>query len=73
LTLIRCALGFAVIVFTGAVMVAWLTRSTILSAAAPDFGVMVFNTALCLALLGSSLMLMDNACAWRRWTTRWAP
>src|SRR6187402_73297 len=68
LPLVRSVLGGIVILFCGAVMIAWVERANLLSRAAPNFGLMVFNTALCLALLGGGILLMGSARAWRRWT-----
>ena len=68
LALVRRALGIIVIVFASAVMAAWLVRSEVLSAAVSVVGTMVFNTALCLALLSGGILMMDCARAWSRWT-----
>jgi len=64
----RRALGGILLAFGTAVMAAWLSRSATLSALAPDLGIMVFNTALCLALIGGGILLLEGAGAWQRWT-----
>ena len=68
LTVVRRVLGAIVVVFTGAVMAAWLFHAEILRSAVSPYGTMVFNAALSLALLGSGLLLMDGARAWQRRT-----
>jgi len=69
LSLVRRVLGTIIVVFAVTVMAAWLFRSEILAVAASGFGTMLFNTALCLALLGSGILLMDGARTWQRSTT----
>jgi diguanylate cyclase (GGDEF)-like protein/PAS domain S-box-containing protein len=64
---LRHVLGLLVVTITGAVMAAWLVRSEILVAATPALGTMVFSTALCLALLGSGVLLLESNHAWSRW------
>lgn len=64
---LRHVLGLLVVIIAGAVMAAWLARSEILVAVTSALGTMVFSTALCLALLGSGVLILEGDRAWQRW------
>jgi len=64
-TLIRRLLAAIVIACACAVMIAWLVRSDLLDTTAPVFGTMVFNTGVCLALLGAGVMLLNGVYSWQ--------
>jgi diguanylate cyclase (GGDEF)-like protein/PAS domain S-box-containing protein len=68
LRLTRRILGTIVLMLALVVMVGWLARFEIMRIAAPHTGTMLFNTALCLALISLGVILLDGASTGRRWT-----
>lgn len=67
LRLAQQVLGASTLALTLAVMAAWLARSELLRSALPYVGSMLFNTALCLALIGCGVLLLETAPGWKRW------